>query len=43
MLALALLSALVLLAIGWMLHVNAQDRKVLEKELERDFRGDGSA
>jgi len=43
MLALALLSALVLLAIGWMLHVNAQDRKVLEKQLERDFRDDSGA
>ena len=43
MLAVALLSAFVLLAIGWMLHVNAQDRKTLEKELERDFPDDGGA
>lgn len=30
-------SILALAAIGWVLHVNANDRKAFEKELEEEF------
>ncbi len=33
-------SILVLAAIGWMIHVNASDRKILEKELDDEFGDD---
>ena len=36
MFAMLLCSILTLLALGWMLHVNARDRRILEKELEAD-------
>lgn len=32
----AMCFSITLLALGWVLHVNAQDRKLLEKELEAD-------
>jgi len=34
-----LLSIVVLAAVGWVLRVNARDRRLLEKELEDEFRG----
>jgi len=43
MLAVALFSVFALLVIGWMLRVNAKDRKVLEKRLEREFGKDSGA
>jgi len=33
-----LFSILGLAAIGWVLHVNAADRRILEKELDDEFR-----
>lgn len=36
MLPVALFSLLTLLAIGWMLYINAKDRKQLERELLDD-------
>lgn len=36
MLAMLMCSILTLLALGWMLRVNAKDRRILEKELEED-------
>jgi len=35
MLPVALFSALTILVVGWMLYVNAKDRKRFEKQLER--------
>jgi hypothetical protein len=32
-----LFSILALAAIGWVLHVNARDRAILEKELDQEF------
>lgn len=37
MMSAILLSILTLAAIGWVLRVNARDRKLLEKELEEEF------
>lgn len=34
-------SILVLAAIGWMIRINANDRKIFEKELDDEF-GNGS-
>ncbi|MEW6025169.1 MAG: hypothetical protein AB1807_23860 [Pseudomonadota bacterium] len=40
MLPVALFSLLTVLAIGWMLYINAKDRKQLEKQLERELLDD---
>ena len=36
MLAMLMCSIFTFLALGWMLHINAKDRRLLENELEAD-------
>jgi len=43
MIAAALLSVLAVLGLGWVLHVNASDRRKFEKQLERYLADDSAA
>ena len=36
-------AVLTLLLLGWMLCINAKDRKILEKQLENEFGDDSNA